>query len=351
MARLLLVAAVLVGLLWPRPGQAVLTEASAKHLLIRWIESGQSPRFRHCHRAVEARFVNGGYTITVDNSACPSSPPHRKRWRINAYSTEVFEENEKGKFVFPMAATGGGPLANVAGLTGHADLLPPDARIIEFAALGPDIPDRAYLLWMLHPSRQPHAPGEIYTCPDRSRGSYWSGPTRLSLLDTANMTLRNTLAIKDPLGEDDVFDLPYQLPGTDGYPYFVPQGFGPERVGQPELLRLRDLDGDGAAREFSLASAGNCMLLLLAAFGYDPDSDTVRSLPVTLTVRKDRGATETTTDTWLNFWPLTTGGRDGRYQWEVDTRGRAGCLERYAVAYDRTHRRFSGTLDVSDCQP
>jgi len=40
----------------------------------------------------------------------------------------------------------------------------------------------------------------------------------------------------------------------------------------------------------------------------------------------------------------------GRSQWEVDLRGRAGCLERYALAYDPAQGRFAGRLTASDCQ-
>jgi hypothetical protein len=116
-------------------------------------------------------------------------------------------------------------------------------------------------------------------------------------------------------------------------------------------LHLRDLDGDGAAREFSLASAGNCMLLLYAVFGYDPATDTVAARPVALTTRTADGKTETGESAWLNFWPVGTGGQGGRFQWEVDTRGRAGCLERYAIGFNKARQQFTGTLTVTDCQP
>lgn len=341
--------ALLCGLLLPTTGQAALSGPDAAELLLGWIAAG-TPGLagQHCLQAASGTLQNGGYTIAVAAGGCQGLAWAKRRWRIDAFTAEVFEENEQGKFVIPAAARGSGPLGNVAFLAGRTDLLPADARIIEYAALGPDAPDRAYVLWMLAPRRNEHEKGEIYTCPDQSRGSYWSGPTRLSLLDTRKGVLRNTIPIADPLEEGDSFDLPYRIPASDNFPYFVPQASGKDQEGRPALLTLRDLTGDGKAREFFLASAGNCMLLLSAAFGYDPKKDQALQYDVALTSAEAGKVTDSTAN-WLNFWPLKKGGNKGRYQWQVDLRGRAGCLERYAIAYDAAKGRFAGRLTVSDC--
>jgi hypothetical protein len=81
---------------------------------------------------------------------------------------------------------------------------------------------RALALWMLNPKRNPngYAPDEIYPCPDQSRGSYYSGPTRVSLLDRATKSIINTikLAGADEDGGDNV-ELPYAI--RRGYYYRV----------------------------------------------------------------------------------------------------------------------------------
>src|SRR5262245_52844994 len=73
--------------------------------------------------------------------------------------------------------------------------LPSGAVIIEEQALeSENHPDRALILWMQNPTRNPpritqEDPDELYTCPDRTRGSCYSGPTRVSLLNTTTRTV------------------------------------------------------------------------------------------------------------------------------------------------------------------
>jgi len=344
-------AALLCWLVLPGAAQAALSAPDAADLLLAWI-TATTPGLigQRCLQVTSNTLRNGGYAIAVDAGGCPGMAARAaSRWRIDAFTAEVFAENDQGKFVVPAAARESGTLGNVAFLAGRANLLPTDAKIIEYAALGPDAPARAYVLWMLAPKRNEHPKGEVYTCPERSRGSYWSGPTRLSLLDVQKGALRNTIPIADPLETGDSFDLPYRIPAASEFPYFVPQPAGQDQEGRPALLTLGDLTGDGKAREFYLASAGNCMLRLYSVFGHDPVKDQAVQYDVVLTSVEAGQETAAATN-WLNFWPLKKGAPKGRYQWEVDLRGRAGCLERYAVAYDPAHGRFAGRLTVSDCQ-
>lgn len=341
---------ILLLLLSPLAAQASLSAQDAARMLLTWLEAAHPQASGQNGFTVTSNvFRNGGYTITVDTPGGKERAPQKRRWRIDANTTEVFAENDNGKFVVPTTVAQHGPLANVAVLAGRANLLPKEAKIIEYASLAPAVPDRAYLLWMLAPKRVVHDKGEVYTCPDRSRGSYWSGPTRLSLLDTGKGVLLNTIPIRDPMEEADRFDLPYSIPATQGFPYVVPEGAGKEKEGRPALLSLRDANGDGKPLEFYLASSDNCMLMLYAVFGYAPAKDAVMQYPVLLTSSEKGKKSQETTD-WLNFWPLQAGMRKGRYAWEVDLRGRAGCLERYAVGYNGAQQRFEGTLTLSDCQ-
>src|ERR1035438_2161098 len=74
-------------------------------------------------------------------------------------------------------------------------LLPPDARIIETANLavaGHRL--RALVLWMLNPKRVVRQ-GDMY-CGDYVYGDYWEGPSRLSLLDSAQQLLIDTIGIQ-----------------------------------------------------------------------------------------------------------------------------------------------------------
>ena len=80
--------------------------------------------------------------------------------------------------------------------------LPSGAVIIEEQPLGSKKhPDRALILWMVNPTKNPSDaqkdPEAPYTCPDETRGSCYSGPTRVSLLNTMTRTLINTIEIKD----------------------------------------------------------------------------------------------------------------------------------------------------------
>jgi len=91
--------------------------------------------------------------------------------------------------------------------------LPSDALIIEEQSLQPEgHGDRALILWMIKPERHPNEydSDDPYTCPDKTRGSYYSGPTRVSLINTKTKSLINTIEIKQEYdGGQDSFDLPY----------------------------------------------------------------------------------------------------------------------------------------------
>src|SRR5436189_2153988 len=75
-------------------------------------------------------------------------------------------------------------------------------------------PDREIVLWMLNPKKNPdgYRPGDLYTCPDQTRGSYYSGPARVSLLNAATKGILNTIKIvvADDDGVDSV-DLPFAI--------------------------------------------------------------------------------------------------------------------------------------------
>jgi len=137
---------------------------------------------------------------------------------------------------------------------------------------------------MLRPTRNPRniADDEPYTCPDETRGSSYTGPTRVSLIDTSSNTIINTVQVKDYEGESDRLDLPYAI--RHGYYYYAPK---PARAGaqtRPTILQLRDYNGDGKATEFALFDALACMGLETTLIGYSESQDRVIHFPIQITI-------------------------------------------------------------------
>src|SRR5215831_2262364 len=86
-------------------------------------------------------------------------------------------------------------LAPVAIAQSRISGLPPGAVVVETRSLAGH--NRVLVLWMLNPKRNPNNYGkdEPYTCPDYSRGSYYSGPTRVSLVNSVTNSIINTINI------------------------------------------------------------------------------------------------------------------------------------------------------------
>jgi hypothetical protein len=154
-------------------------------------------------------------------------------------------------------------------------LLPPDARVIETADLTatPGKP-RTLVLWMRSPSKVLRLSNKEYYCADSVDGDHWMGPTRLSLVNSAEIELLNTIEIKNPFfGEpDDSFRLPFLVQGDY---YWVPHP-NAKKEGAPRLLNLRDLTGDGMAAQFVLFAYVACNVVSTSVLGYDRPSDRVK---------------------------------------------------------------------------
>src|ERR1044071_6549852 len=83
----------------------------------------------------------------------------------------------------------------------HAGALVVETRALELGGAK----RRALVLWMLRPKKYPRDAGEeIYTCPEETRGSFYRGPARVSLVDTEAGRVVNTLNIVED--NEDVFD-------------------------------------------------------------------------------------------------------------------------------------------------
>jgi hypothetical protein len=200
---------------------------------------------------------------------------------------------------------------------------------------------RALVLWMLRPKRYPRGAEEMYTCPEETRGSFYRGPARLSLVEAATGRVLNTLKVVQEYADgSDEFDIPYRIHA--GSHYHVP-GAPEGREGRPALLHLRDFNGDGRALEFALFDALACMGLETALFGYSERQDRVIQYPVSL---ESVGAGGKTTEVlnWVDYLFSREQTGPGRWKFEVDYTGRGGTRDSYDVRYNEGAERFEGTV-------
>jgi hypothetical protein len=220
--------------------------------------------------------------------------------------------------------------------------LPAGALVVEEIQLElRDGKRRALVLWMLRPKKYPRGDEEFYTCPEETRGSFYRGRTRVSLVEAAAGRVVNTLKVVQEYshGEDE-FDLPYRIHA--GSHYHVP-GVAEGREGRPEIMRLRDFNGDGRALEFALFDALACMGLETALFGYSERQDRVVQYPVRL--ESEYGGKRTTESlNWVDYLFGREQTGPGRWKFEVDYRGRGGTLDSYEVGYNAEAERFEGTV-------
>jgi len=227
--------------------------------------------------------------------------------------------------------------------------LPPDAKVLETRRIPSKAhPDRGMVLWMKNPASYPREaePDEPYTCPEETRGSFYSGPAFVSLVDVDNLTVLDTLAIQVMEGsKNDSIDLPYQIHAGSYYLVEHPRKDG---EGKPTLLDLRDINGDGRAQEFALYDAWACMGLGTALLGYSEKQDRMIQYPLLLTSEQgERKGTETLL--WPDYLFSKKPAAPGHWHYEIDYSGRGGCVDQYDVHYDAAHERFEGTFRQKDC--
>jgi hypothetical protein len=198
---------------------------------------------------------------------------------------------------------------------------------------------RSLVLWMHRPEKYPRGDEESYTCPEETRGSFYRGPARVSLVDAAAGRVVNTVKVSEE-GEDE-FDLPYRIHAGS---YYHVEGVAQGREGRPTILRLKDYNGDGRAHEFALYDALACMGLGTALFGYSEKQDRVIQYPVSLAVTDSKGKKSTEVLDWADYLFAKEPTSPGRWKYEIDYRGRGGSLDSYEVHYNAAAERFEGTM-------
>jgi hypothetical protein len=222
--------------------------------------------------------------------------------------------------------------------------LPAGARIIETRTLSSQRLNRAIILWMLRPKKHPleYGPDE-YTCPDYTRGSYYSGPTRVSLADIQTKRIINTILVKNASQEDSL-DVPYKI--KQGL-YYEVNGVPKDTEGPPTIIAFKDYNGDGRAQEFALFDAPACMGLQTTLIGYSERKDKVIQYPITLSTVKGKRRSQQVIY-WIDYLFSEKPKSPGHWKFEIDYRGRGGTLDQFEIRYSAQTEMFSGTLNSKE---
>lgn len=224
-------------------------------------------------------------------------------------------------------------------LTGaaFAQDLPKDSVVLEKVRV---TPHREMVLWMQSPTKHPREPvDEIYTCPENSRGHYYTGVTFVSLVDVQKKRVKQTLELISDGAESgfNVLDLPYLIRRA-GY-YDVPK-VDKNGEGKPVLMKLADYNGDGRRHEFALFDSIACMGLETTLVGYSAKRDALLQYEIELKTSDGIGKTM-----WVDYMFGHKPDKRGVYKYQVDYRGRAGALEKYLIRYDAGKEMFFGSRE------
>jgi len=225
--------------------------------------------------------------------------------------------------------------------------LPAGAVIVETADLKPEgYPNRTIVLWMLNPVRNPSGfssdPDYFYTCPDYTRGSHYTGPARVSLIDNTSNTIINTVEVKKEYFDgEDSFDIPYAI--LPGYYYQVEGKPVRNKEAKARVLALRDYNGDGKALEFALFDALACMGLPTALIGYSAKQDKVIQYKIRLE-SKEGNKSSVNVFHWCDYLFSTKPQKTGYWKYDIDYRGRGGSLNKYEIRYNVTEEMFEGSF-------
>lgn len=208
--------------------------------------------------------------------------------------------------------------------------IPQNAVILEKAKINRN---RQLILWMPDPVKYPRDVNEIYTCPEETRGHYYSGVAKVSLVDLRTRKNVNTISI-DANGEQ-ALDLPYLI--HRGY-YKVPK-VDHNKEGKPVLMNLKDYNNDGKPLEFALFNALACMGLETTLIGYSERQDRVIQFPIEL-----KANDKTYYGFWADYLFINRPNKQNIWIYQIDYRGRAGSLDKYEFHYDRKNEKFAGKL-------
>ncbi len=217
--------------------------------------------------------------------------------------------------------------------------LPEGAKVLETQSI--PAKNRTMVLWMKNPKRVPRDTSEeLYTCPEYTRGHYYSGKLRVTLIDSSTKKSLQVLEIESSDGADVTSDIPYKIEA--GHYYHVPNG-KPKTEAKPKIMWLRDYNGDGKAFEFALFDAIACMGLPTSLIGYSETQDKIIQYKTHLTV--GTGSKKKTDDAlWVDYLFANKPVKSGLWRYSIDYRGRGGTLDKYEIRFNARLERFEGTL-------
>jgi hypothetical protein len=194
--------------------------------------------------------------------------------------------------------------------------------------------NRELVLWMPNPKKNPRkVADDIYTCPDQTRGHYYSGVAKVSLINLKTKKIINTLKIEG--FEDETLDLPYLIQRR----YYKVVKLDKNKEGKPTLLNLSDYNNDGKPHEFALFDAVACMGLETTLIGYSETNDKVIQYQTEFKVDG-----KTSNAFWVDNFFGQKVNEEGLWKYEIDYRGRGGALEKYEIRYDKKREMFYGML-------
>ncbi len=212
--------------------------------------------------------------------------------------------------------------------------IPKSAVILEKAKV---TATRQLVLWMPSPKMNPRHPEELYTCPDETRGHYYSGIAKVSLIDLKTKKTINTIeiAVQNNPGEEKSIDLPYLI--KRGY-YHVPK-IDKNKEGKPVIMKLQDYNNDAKRHEFAIFDAVACMGFETTLIGYSLLQDAVIQYPIEL-----KTADKTYYGMWADYLFGQKVNKQGLWKYQIDYRGRGGSLDKYEFRYDQKREKFYGKL-------
>lgn len=215
--------------------------------------------------------------------------------------------------------------------------LPNGAKILETQTISAK--NRTLVLWMLNPKRNPRDTSEeFYSCPEYTRGHYYSGKLRVTLIESTTKKSLQTLSIEDP--SESTIDIPYKI--LPEYYYHVPNG-KPKIEAKPKIMWLQDYNGDGKAYEFALFVADACMGLDTSLIGYSERQDKIIQYKTHLSVGvgKDKKTDELL---WMDYLFAKKPVKSRLWRYSIDYNGRGGTIDKYEIHFNTKLERFEGTL-------
>ncbi len=164
------------------------------------------------------------------------------------------------------------------------------------------------------------------------------------MIDTSSNRVINTVEIR--IAPFDEFELPFSIRPNFLYEVPGPLKFG---EGKPSILKLRDLNDDGAVLEFAIYNRPACPMVDTSIFGYSLRQDKVINYVFALKdIEKDKATSKDLQwiDSFLGRWPAKDGIRPPveRGHWKYQLFYNSGIDVFFDIYYDRSKEEFFGTI-------